>query len=130
MIVRNANARAHSAGEGGSVRSRVGIAAQAVGVAALGIVVYFAFLHPDGSDTPTRIQVDDGVEVSVPPQRSRRTENKPKGRPTKTERAPRQDVVAQPPGAPVVETNTDTPAASQYETAVARILGEVARAGH
>ena len=115
------------------MRSRVGIAAQAVGVAALGIVVYFAFLHPDGSDTPTSIQVDDGVEVSVPPQRSRRTENKPKDpkpRPTKAKRAPRQDVVAQPPVAPVAEANTDTPAGSQYETVVARILGEVARAGH
>jgi hypothetical protein len=133
MIVREANARAHSAGEGGSVRSRVGIAAQAVGVAALGIVVYFAFLHPDGSNTPTSIQVDDGAEVSVPPERSRRTKDKhrdPNSQPRKAQRASRPAFVPPPPVAPVAGTNGDTPTESQYQTAVARILGDVARAGH
>jgi type IV secretory pathway VirB10-like protein len=110
----------------------LGIAAQAVGVVALGAVVYFAFLHTDGSDTPTSIEVDDGVEVSVPPQRSRRPEPKPKAnpRPRKAKRAPRPVAVPRPPAPPIAEDDVDTPIGSQYQSVVARILGDVARAGH
>ncbi len=129
MIVREANSCAHLAGEGGSVRSRVGIAVQAVGVAALGIVVYFAFLHPDGSNTPTTIEVDDGAEISVPPQRSRRTKDKPKDPKPKSRRAKRASGPVFLPPPPVAGTNGDTPTESQYETVVARILGDVARPG-
>ena len=110
------------------MRSRLGMAAQALGVAALGAIVYFAFLSPNDSGPLTGIDVEPPLE-QPPPERHANKRKKPepkpdRPRPVKAARVPRSTPVV-----PSVEVEpvADTPAGAQYAGTVARILGEVSR---
>jgi len=114
------------------------IALQALGVAALGVIVYFAFLQPSDPNPLSGIEVEGDIPAGVTPagngqatgQRNRKS---PAGRGDGTRTLagirliPVQpgDAIPVPPGAPV---DSDTPTGEQYDSAVARILGRVAGA--
>ena len=117
---------------------RLGIVAQAIGVVALGSVVYLAFLSPEDPDPLTGIEIEDGVRLN-PPEFT--TNGRRNGGPHKPKRArarrpatlPRlvptpslspEPIVTE----PVVTEPIDTPPGSQYADGVARILGRVASA--
>jgi hypothetical protein len=155
MIVSQCGARAQTERQGGYVTTRIfAIALQALGVAALGAVVYFAFLHPSDPNPLSGIQVDGDIPAAgVTPgngqatgQRSRETPAR-RGDRTRTlagiRLVPVQpgDVAPGPPGPPVdgdtptgsqgdtpTGSQGDTPTGSQYGSAVTRVLGRVARA--
>jgi hypothetical protein len=106
--------------------SRLGIALQAVAVAALAVVVYVAFLKPGDSDPLTEIQVDDGaqVEMSPPParERDRRPPRAAKQPRKAVPRVTRSQAPSQPAdAAPPEIADVETPAGSQYVSSVARI---------
>jgi hypothetical protein len=120
------------------VSPRLGIVAQAVGVVALGSLVYFAFLSPEDPDPLTGIEIEDGVRITPPKfttngrhggpdkpkdgrRRPRRSATLPRLIPTPS---PSEPVVTE----PVVTEPIDTPSGSQYVDGVARILGRVASA--
>lgn len=145
MIVSEAGVRAQIADQGGFVSSRFGIAAQALGVAALAALVYFAFLQPSDpgplsgieveGDLPTQVTGGDGQapgrqggEASA--RRGARSESRP---------APRIRLVPVAPGStsPVPPTlaenetpsaDSETPSGSQYDSAVARVIGQASGA--
>jgi hypothetical protein len=108
-----------------------GLVAQAVGVAALGAVVYFAFLNPGDPGTLSEIAVSDGVTVTAPQPSAhhpRRQLPAPKPRRARKRGAPTPAIT--PSTTPNPETtppSADTPVGSQYADAVARILDSVAR---
>jgi hypothetical protein len=121
------------------VSPRLGIVAQAIGVVALGSVVYFAFLSPEDPDPLTGIEIEDGVRLNPPKfttgARRQGGPDKPKGnrrRPRRSTTLPRlvptpsplEPVVTE----PVVTEPIDTPSGSQYADGVARIVGRVASA--
>ena len=114
------------------VSSRIGIAAQAIGVAALATIVYFAFLQPNDSDPLQSIDVDDGLEVEAAPGPARRHRQgrapRKRGGTVPAQLAPSGPALPAPPEPPATIPAADTPADSQYETVVARILARVARA--
>jgi hypothetical protein len=138
MIVSEADARAQIAEEGGSVSSRFGILAQGLGVAALAALVYFAFLQPSDPDPLSGIEVEGNLPTQVTGGNGQAA--KPRGRESATRRGARSGVGPVPrirlvpvvPGAsPVVPptlADNDTPPSSQYDSAVARILGRVSGA--
>jgi hypothetical protein len=126
----------------------LGIVAQAIGVAALGSLVYFAFLSPEDPDPLTGIEIEDGVRIT-PPEftadgRRKGGPDRPKdGRRRRSATLPRlvpkpspslEPVVTEPVGTEPVGTEPvgtepiDTPSGSQYADAVARIVGRVASA--
>ena len=124
------------------MRSRFGIATQALGVAALGALVYFAFLQPSDPDPLSGIEVDGDLPSQVTAgnghaegrDRNAGARNGAAGR----SRVPRIRLVPVVPGAtpslpgsepsvPPTLAGNDTPTGSQYESAVARVLGRVAR---
>jgi hypothetical protein len=113
------------------------IALQALGVAALGVIVYFAFLAPSDPNPLSGIEVDGDIPAGVTPgngqatgQQHRRSSAR-RGDGTRTlvgiRLIPVQpgDAIPVPPGAP---GDSDTPTGSQYGSEVARVLGQVARA--
>ena len=114
------------------------IALQALGVAALGVIVYFAFLQPSDPNPLSGIEVEGDIPAGVTPgngeatgQRNRKSPASParRGDGTRTLAGIRLipvqpgDAIPAPPGAPV---GSDTPTGEQYDSAVARILGRVA----
>ena len=111
---------------------RLGIVAQAIGVVALGSIVYFAFLSPEDPDPLTGIEIENGVGIT-PPQFTtdgRRQGGPDKPKDSRTRRAttlPRL-VPTQPTSEPTVTEPINTPSGSQYADGVARILGRVASA--
>jgi hypothetical protein len=154
MIVRDRGSMRIGSGEGGFVSSRIGIVLQAIGVVALGSIVYMAFLSPEDPEPLTGIQVEDGVRITPPPipgarrsdaqrvdpqRQGARRHNGP-GKPRRHHRTRRSAtfprLVATPPsssevsppfGDPPVKLPTDTPPGSQYEDSVSRILDMVGR---
>lgn len=108
----------------------MGIALQAVGVAALGAIVYFAFLSPNDSGPLTGIDVDPPFEQQ-PPERQATKRHKPAPRPDRprrrgARRASLPVVPASPP--PPIDLVPDSPSDAQYSATVARVLDQVARA--
>jgi hypothetical protein len=133
MFVRKGAARGHSAGEGGTLSSRLGIAAQAVAVVALAVVVYLAFLKPNDSDPLSEIQVDDGadVEASSPPSHHRERERPHAGTKKRERRGkPRVTEAGLPAALEPSTAGVDTPVGSQYVSAVTRISEQATRASH
>jgi hypothetical protein len=126
------------------VRPRLGIVAQAIGVVALGSLVYLAFLSPEDPDPLTGIEIEDGVRIDPPrftTNGGRQGRPDQQGRPDKPKRArPRRPaalprLVPTPPPSfepvvtePVVTEPVDTPSGVQYADGVARIMGRVASA--
>jgi hypothetical protein len=111
--------------------SKLGIAAQAIGVLALIAIVYGAFLRPDDPDPLTGIEIEDGAALEAAPfvggERRRGRSNGP-ARVAKRSRGP-ATVAESELGVEHVDTiAADTPAAAQYSGGVARILDQVARA--
>ena len=138
MIVREPWGRGQVAADAGRVRSRFGIVAQAVGVAAWAAVVYFAFLQPGDPNPLSGIEVEGNLPAEAPPsQTANRNGNRSSSRDggartTRTTRATRAPGVRLVPTSPSGDVPTlvidpDTPAGSQYGDAVARILGRVGR---
>ena len=117
---------------------RLGIVAQAIGVVALGSVVYFAFLSPEDPDPLTGIEIEDGVRITPPDftadGRRKHGPDKPKdGRARRSATLPRLVPTPSPSLEPVVTEPVgtepiDTPSGSQYADGVARIVGRVASA--
>ena len=120
------------------------IALQALGVAALAAIVYLAFLHPSDPNPLSGIQVEGDIPAGVTPgnngatgHRNRKTPARRGDRsrtlagirlvPVPGDATPVQpgDATPAPPGPPV---DGDTPTGSQYGSAIARVLGRVARA--
>jgi hypothetical protein len=114
------------------------IALQALGVAALGAIVYFAFLQPSDPNPLSGIEVEGDIPAGVThgngqaaAQRDRKSPAGPARRDGGTRTLagirliPVQpgDAIPSPPGGPV---GGDTPTGEQYDSAVARILGRVA----
>jgi hypothetical protein len=135
MIVREPCHRGQVAEDAGRMRSRFGIVAQAVGVAAWAAVVYFAFLQPGDPNPLSGIEVEGDLPAETPPIQAA---NHNRGRPSPDERGARTRRAAgirlaptsptSPGGGlPTVTTDPDTPAGSQYGNAVARVLGLVGR---
>ena len=138
MIVSHPGVRAQTERQGGSVIARIfPIALQALGVAALAAIVYFAFLHPSDPNPLSGIQVEGDIPAGATPgnngtagHRNRKTPVRP-GERNRTlagiRLVPIQpgDATPAPPGPPV---DGNTPTGSQYGSAVARVLGRVARA--
>jgi hypothetical protein len=138
MIVSQSGARAQTQRKGGSVIARIfPVALQALGVAALAAVVYFAFLHPSDPNPLSGIQVEGDIPAAVTP-----PDNAPAGQ--RGHKAPAQRaapgrtlagirlVPESPGGTTAVPTappvDGDAPTGSQYGSSVARVLGRVARA--
>jgi hypothetical protein len=140
MIVSKAGIRARIAEERGSMSSRLGIAAQGLGVAALAALVYFAFLQPSDPDPLSGIEVDGDLPAEVTggneqaaAQRGRKPDSRRRSG-AGSRPVPRIRLVPVVPGtsAPVPPTvasptpaDPETPAGSQYDSAVARLLGRV-----
>jgi hypothetical protein len=115
------------------LNSRLGIALQAIAVAALVAVVYVAFLKPgdsgpltvidvrDGTDEPSRSRAAASGELAGPPRAGADGESGDEGAAPSALGPPAED-----PEVDVVEV--DTPAASQYVSAAARITARVAGA--
>ena len=106
----------------------MGIVAQAMGVIVLIAIVYTAFLRPDDSNPLSGISIEDGTTIEVAPKPNARRHTARK-RPGRRERAaaraiPAGGVAAAPDG-----LAADTPAGSQYSSAVGAILSRVAHAG-
>ena len=113
------------------------IALQALGVAALGAIVYFAFLQPSDPNPLSGIEVEGDIPAGVTPgtgQATGQRNSKPPAGPARRGDGTRTlagirlipvqpgDAIPVPPGAPV---DSDTPTGEQYDSAVARILGRV-----
>lgn len=113
------------------------IALQALGVAALGAIVYFAFLQPSDPNPLSGIEVEGDIPAGVTPGNGQATgqrNSKPPAGPARRGDGTRTlagirlipvqpgDPIAAPPGAP---GGDDTPTGEQYDSAVARILGRV-----
>jgi hypothetical protein len=140
MIVSEAEARARIAEQGGSVSSRFGIAAQALGVAALAALVYFAFLQPSDPDPlsgievegdfPTQVTAGDGKAARS--QGRKRASTSRRGAEAGAGSVPLIRLVPVVPGSssPVPPTLADneTPVGTQYDSAVARIIGRASGA--
>ena len=114
------------------------IALQALGVAALGAIVYFAFLQPSDPNPLSGIEVEGDIPAGVTPGNGQATGQRDSKSPAGPARRgdgartlagirliPVQpgDPIPAPPGAP---GGGDTPTGEQYDSAVARILGRVA----
>jgi len=147
MIVSQPGVRAQTERQGGSVIARIfPIALQALGVAGLAAIVYFAFLHPSDPNPLSGIQVEGDIPAGVTPgnngtggtagtagQRNRKTPVRP-GERNRTLAGIRLvplepgDAIPAPPAPPGPPVDGDTPTGSQYGSAVARVLGRVARA--
>jgi hypothetical protein len=144
MIVSEAEARARIAEQGGSVSSRFGIAAQALGVAALAALVYFAFLQPSDPDPlsgievegdfPTQVTAGDGKAARSQGRRGASTSRRgaSAGAGAGAGSVPLIRLVPVVPGSssPVPPTLADneTPVGTQYDSAVARIIGRASGA--
>lgn len=142
MIVSEAEVRARIAEQGGSVSSRFGIAAQALGVAALAALVYFAFLQPSDPDPlsgievegdfPTQVTAGDGKAARSQSRRAASTSGRGAGVEAGAGSVPRIRLVPVVPGSssPVPPTLADneTPVGTQYDSAVARIIGRASGA--
>jgi hypothetical protein len=129
MIVREARLRANWLAEGDPLRSRLGIVAQAIGVAALAVVVYLAFLSPNDSGPLSGIDVQPPIEE--PPERHASKQKKSKPKPDRPRRRAAVRVPASAPVAPsVFVPPADTPVGDQYTGSVARILARVSGAAH
>ena len=104
------------------------IAAQAIGVATLGAIVYFAFLSPDDPGTLSEIEVNDGVTVQAPrPSVQHPRRQQPAAKPRRASKRKITPPVPVTPAPTTVSPPGDTPAGAQYADAVARILGAVTR---
>jgi hypothetical protein len=141
MIVGQSGTRAETERQAGSVTARIfAIALQALGVAALGAIVYFAFLQPSDPNPLSGIEVEGDIPAGLTPgegratgQRNRRTPAGParRGDGTRTLAdirlipVPPGDAIPGQPGTPV-DGDGATPTGEQYDSAVARILGRVA----
>jgi hypothetical protein len=122
------------------------IALQTLGVAALGAIVYFAFLQPSDPNPLSGIEVEGDIPAGVTPGNGQATgqrNSKPPAGPARRSDGTRTlagirlipvppgdaipvppgDAIPAPPGAP---GGGDTPTGEQYDSAVARILGRVA----
>jgi hypothetical protein len=131
--------RAQTETEGVGVSSRFGIAAQALGVAALGAIVYFAFLAPSDPDPLSGIEVDGNLPADVTPGNETATGGRnrqagPRRRVVRSGGLATIRLVPVTPGAPAASTSTppslaenETPVGEQYESQVARILARAAR---
>ena len=131
MIVRESRDRANRLGAGDPLRPKLGIAAQAIGVVALGAIVYFAFLSPDDSGPLSGIDVQPPVEGQPPERQAGKSKkSKPQSR--------RSRLAAASPSRPILPGSVpteglppvDSPAGSQYAGTVARILGQLGHARH
>ncbi len=145
MIVSHSGVRAWTEIQGGSVIARIfPIALQALGVAALAAIVYFAFLHPSDPNPLSGIHVEGDIPAGGTPgnngtagQRNRKTPAR-RGDRSRTlagiRLIPVQPGTAIPvlpgtaiPAAPGAPGDSDTPTGSQYGSDVARVLGRVTR---
>jgi hypothetical protein len=111
------------------------IALQALGVAALGVIVYIAFLQPSDPNPLSGIEVEGDIPAGVTPGNGQATRQRNRKSPARRGDGTRTlagirlipaqpgDAIPVPPGAPV---DSDTPTGEQYDSAVARILGRVA----
>jgi hypothetical protein len=122
--------------------SRFGVAAQALGVAALGVLVYFAFLQPSDPNPLSGVEVDGTLPAGTTP-----TDEAVGGRRSAQSRA-RARARAQrgagplplagirlvpvtpgeppPLSGPPSLVDDETPTGSQYDSVVARVLGRIA----
>ena len=142
MIVSEAEVRARIAEQGGSVSSRFGIAAQALGVAALAALVYFAFLQPSDPDPLSGIEVEGDFPTQVTAGDGKAARSQGRKRASTSRRGaeagagagsvPLIRLVPVVPGSssPVPPTLADneTPVGTQYDSAVARIIGRASGA--
>jgi len=106
----------------------LGIVAQAMGVVVLIAIAYTAFLRPDDSNPLSGISIENGTTIEVAPTPNARRHN-----------ARQQPGHRERPAAPVIPATgvsavpdgltADTPAGSQYSSAVGAILSRVAHAG-
>ena len=107
------------------MKSKSGIAAQALAAAALAAVVYFAFIAPNGTGPLTSIEVEGGPPVATAPpgpvagENERRQQSAPIAA-----TAPAAELFS-PPSGPSPNSIVQTPPSSQYEDPVARILNQV-----
>ena len=118
------------------------IALQALGVAALGVIVYFAFLQPSDPNPLSGIEVEGDIPAAgVTPGNGQATGQRNSKSPAGPARrgdgartlagirlVPVQpgDAIPAAQAAPEVPGGADTPTGEQYDSAVARILGRVA----
>jgi hypothetical protein len=109
------------------VSSRLGIAAQALAVAALATVVYLAFLQPNDTGSLSGIDVEsEGRAPTVEVSGSHRREAEPgAGSPEAGAGASTAVTGLATPTAPTLAVNEDSPADSQYAGTVTRILARV-----
>lgn len=135
-MVREGCGRVHTAGAGGPVRTKIGIAAQSVGVVALLAFVYLTFLRSQDSGELSGIEVENGTELPAPPPddpdrgRGRDRGDRAGADPNDASKS-RKAAKTPAAGEGIVDLPTgsvDTPAGSQYEDTVARILDQVGSA--
>jgi hypothetical protein len=123
--------------------SRFGIAAQALGVAALGVLVYFAFLQPSDPNPLSGVEVDGTVPAGTTPGNEavggrRSAQSRARARAGARRGAGPLPLAAirlvpvtpgEPPplSGPPTLADDETPTGSQYDSAVARVLGRIAR---
>ena len=115
--------------------SRFGVIVQAIGVAALGAVVYFAFLQPGDPNPLSGIEVEGDLPAEAVPgetakrNRGRSTPGGEDGRTSPARAVGIRLIPTSPSGIPPTPAiDTETPTGEQYQDAAARVLGQVVRA--